>query len=176
MTESITPAAAPDTIDAAAGLRDGDAVATLRRARDKVLLHTRLSETALFDPALPDLSLIERLHAARYVAQRSNAHALAATYRTRLLDAGGTVEEIAHADADAFDALAPRVGAILAHARLLTEAPVHARPSDLDALKSAGLTTPAIVALSQLVAFVAYQLRVAAAAQALHARATKEAA
>ncbi|WP_034176895.1 CMD domain-containing protein [Burkholderia ambifaria] len=176
MTESITPAAVPDTIDAVVGLRDGDAVTALRRARDKVLLHTRLSEAALFDPALHDVSLVERLHAARYVAQRSNAHALASTYRTRLLDAGGTAEDIARADADAFDALAPRLRAILVHARLLTHAPVDARASDLDPLKSAGLTTPAIVALSQLVAFVAYQLRVAAAAQALQARADKEAA
>ncbi|AXF24412.1 hypothetical protein CUJ89_29385 [Burkholderia pyrrocinia] len=176
MTESITPAAAPDTIDAVAGLHDGDTVAALRRARDKVLLHTRLSETALFDRALPDLSLVERLHAARYVALRSNAKALAATYRARLIEAGGTAEDIARADADTFAALTPRVGAILAHARLLAQAPADARPSDLDALKSAGLTTPAIVALSQLVAFVAYQLRVAAAAQALQARAAKEAA
>lgn len=176
MTESITPAEAPDTIDAVAGLRDGDAVAALRRARDKVRLHTRLSEAALFDPALPDLSLIERLHAARYVAQKSNAHALAEAYRARLVDAGGTLDEIARADADAFDALPRRVGAILAHARLLTLAPVDARPSDLDTLKTAGLTTPAIVALSQLVAFVAYQLRVAVAAQALQARAATEAA
>ena len=90
MTDSITPAAGPDTIDAAAGLREGDAVAALRRARDKVLLPTQLSEAALFDPALPDLSLVERLHAARYVAQRSNAHALASAYRTRLLDAADT--------------------------------------------------------------------------------------
>ncbi|MBN3783973.1 hypothetical protein G3O06_41665 [Burkholderia sp. Ac-20345] len=176
MTESITPAAAPDTIDAVAGLRDGDAVAALRRARDKVLLHTRLSEAALFDPALPDLSLTERLHAARYVAQKSNAPALADTYRKRLVDAGGSLDDIARADADAFDALPRRIGAILAHAHLLTRAPVDARPADLDALKSAGLTTPAIVALSQLVAFVAYQLRVAAAAQALQARAATEAA
>ncbi|VWD14849.1 MULTISPECIES: CMD domain-containing protein [Burkholderia] len=176
MTESITPADAPDTIDAIAGLRDGDAVAALRRARDKVLLHTRLSEGALFDPALPDLSLIERLHAARYVAEKSNARVLAYTYRARLLDAGGTLDDIACADADAFDALPRRIGAILAHARLLTYAPVDARPSDLNALKSAGLTTPAIVALSQLVAFVAYQLRVGVAAQALQARAATEAA
>jgi uncharacterized protein YciW len=174
MTESITPAEAPDTIDAVAGLHDGDAVAALRRARDKVLLHTRLSEAALFDPALPDLSLVERLHAARYVAQKSNAHALAETYRARLVDASGTPDDIARADADAFDALPRRVGAILAHARLLTLVPVDARPPDLDALKSAGLTTPAIVALSQLVAFVAYQLRVAVAARALHARIATE--
>ena len=95
MTESITPADAPDTIDAVAGLRDGDAVAALRRARDKVLRHTRLSEAALFDPALPDLSLIERLHAARYVAEKSNARVLADTYRARLIDAGGTLDDIA---------------------------------------------------------------------------------
>ncbi|MBN3821711.1 hypothetical protein G3N57_36680, partial [Paraburkholderia sp. Se-20369] len=62
MTEPTTPAAAPDTIDAVAGLRDGDPVAALRRARDKVRLHTQLGETALFDPALPDLSRAERLH------------------------------------------------------------------------------------------------------------------
>ncbi|AOJ88699.1 hypothetical protein WS87_18310 [Burkholderia sp. MSMB0856] len=176
MTAPLPPAAAPDTIDVIAGLRESDAVAMLRRARDKVLLHTRLGEAALFDAALPDLSLIERLHAARYVAQRSNAHALAATYRARLIDAGGTPDDIARSDADAFDALPRRLGALLAHARRLTLSPVDARPSDLDALKSAGFTTPAIVALSQLVAFVAYQLRVAAAARALQARAAREAA
>ncbi|AOJ27802.1 CMD domain-containing protein [Burkholderia seminalis] len=176
MTDSITPAAVPDTIDAVAGLRDGDAVAALRRARDKVLLHTQRSEAALFDPALPDLSLVERLHAARYVARQSNAHALADTYRARLLDAGGTAGDIEHADADAFDALPRRLGAILAHAKRVTLAPVDARAADLDALKSAGLTTPGIVALSQLVAFVAYQLRVAVAAQAIQAHTTREAA
>ncbi|MBR8235398.1 hypothetical protein K6W26_11555 [Burkholderia sp. AU42008] len=176
MTDSITPAAVPDTIDAAAGLREGDAVATLRRARGKVLLHTQLSEAALFDPSLPDLSPVERLHAARYVARQSNAHALADIYRTRLLDAGGTLDDIERADADAFDALPRRLGAILSHAKRLTHAAVDARAADLDTLKSAGLTTPAIVALSQLVSFVAYQLRVAAAAQALQARAAKEAA
>ncbi|RQU91103.1 hypothetical protein DF133_12410 [Burkholderia cenocepacia] len=176
MTDSLTPAAVPDTIDAAAGLREGDAVAALRRARGKVLLHTQLSEAALFDSPLPDLSPVERLHAARYVARQSNAHALTDIYRTRLLDAGGTLDDIERADADAFDALPRRVGAILLHAKRLTHAPVDARAADLAALKSAGLTTSAIVALSQLIAFVAYQLRVAAAARALQARAAKEAA
>ncbi|MET1535205.1 CMD domain-containing protein [Burkholderia sola] len=176
MTDSLTPAAVPDTIDAAAGLREGDAIAALRRARSKVLLHTQQSEAALFDAALPDLSPVERLHAARYVARQSNAHTLADIYRTRLLDAGGTLDDIERADADAFDALPRRLGAILLHVKRLTHAPVDARAADLAALKSAGLTTSAIVALSQLIAFVAYQLRVAAAARALQARAAKEAA
>ena len=117
MTEPVTPAATPDTIDAVAGLRDGDAVTALRRARDKVLLHTRLSEAALFDPALPDLSLVERLHAARYVARRANAHALAATYRTRLLDAGGTPADTDPlqniASSSATDVAAPTYGAVV---------------------------------------------------------------
>ncbi|MXN78850.1 hypothetical protein GR157_29480 [Burkholderia sp. 4701] len=176
MTEPTTPAAAPDTIDAAAGLRDGDPVAALRRARDKVRLHTQLSEAALFDPALPDLSLAERLHTARYVAHRSHAHTLAVIYRERLLNAGATEQDIALADADAFDALPPRVGAILAHAQRLTLAPADARAANLAALQAAGLTTPAIVALSQLVAFVAYQLRVVSAVHALQTRIAKEAA
>ncbi|WP_063534820.1 hypothetical protein [Burkholderia sp. MSMB1589WGS] len=176
MTDSITPAAVPDTIDAVAGLRDGDAVAALRRTRGKVLLHAQLSEAALFDPALPELSLVERLHAARYVARKSNAHVLAEVYRARLIDAGGTPDDVERVDAEAFDALPRRLGAILVHAKRVTLSPVYARASDLGALKSAGLTTPAIVALSQLVAFVAYQVRVAAAALALHARATEEAA
>ncbi|OMG71175.1 CMD domain-containing protein [Burkholderia ubonensis] len=176
MTESTTPAAAPDTIDAVAGLRDGGRTAALRRARDKVRLHTQLSEAALFDPALPGLSLAERLHAARYVARRSNADALAAIYRERLLNAGGTAHDIARADDEAFDALPNRLGAILAHARRLTLAPAAAGAADLAALKASGLTTPAIVALSQLVAFVAYQLRVIAATRALQARLAQEAA
>lgn len=176
MTDTLTPAAAPDTIDRVAGLRDDDATAVLRRSRDKVRLHTQLGEAALFDPALPGLSPVERLHAARYVAQRSNAPALASLYRARLIDAGGSDADIARADADAFDALPARLAAILVHARLLTMSPAAAQRADLDALKAAGLTTPAIVALSQLVAFVAYQLRVATAARALQARVAKEAA
>ncbi|WP_431823444.1 CMD domain-containing protein [Burkholderia sp. F1] len=176
MTEPTTPATLPDTIDTVAGLRAGDPAAALRRTRDKVRLHTQLSEAALFDPALPGLSLAERLHAARYVAHRSHAHALAATYRARLLNEGGNTHDIAHADDDAFDALPRRLGAILAHARRVTLAPAEASAADLAALKAAGLTTPAIVALSQLVAFVAYQLRVVAAVQALQTRIAKEAA
>jgi uncharacterized protein YciW len=140
-----------------------------------VLRHTQLSEAALFDAALPDLSLIERLHAARYVAQRSSAHALAATYHARLIEAGGTPDDIACADADAFDALPRRLGALLAHARRLTLSPVDARVRSRRT-EVGGIPTAAIVALSQLVAFVAYQLRVAAAASALHTRVAREAA
>ena len=98
------------------------------------------------------------------------------TYRERLLNTGATEQDIALADADAFDALPPRIGAILAHAQRLTLAPADARAADLAALQAAGLTTPAIVALSQLVAFVAYQLRVVSAVRALQTHIAKEAA
>lgn len=168
--------AAPDTIDHVAGLAPGGAVASLRRARAKVDLHTRGSEAALFDPALAALSLEERLHAARHAAALSRAASLAEVYRQRLLAAAGAVAiaDMAAIDGGDADALPPRLAAIAAHVRRLVGAPADASPADLDALREAGLSTAAIVALSQLVAFVTYQLRVIAVSAALAARLAQE--
>jgi uncharacterized protein YciW len=51
--------------------------------------------------------------------------------------------------------------------KLLTLTPVEARPRHLRALEQAGISTRGIVALSQLIAFVTYQLRVIAGVKAL---------
>ncbi|MEK6346727.1 MAG: hypothetical protein V4764_04570 [Burkholderia sp.] len=176
------PVDALDTIDAVAGLAPDGPVAALRRARGKVDLHTRGSEAALFDPALAGLSLAERWHAARHAAALSRAAGLAAAYRARLdaaePEAGraALARQTAAIDLAAFDTLPPRLAAIAAHVRLLVETPVAAGPAHLAALRDAGLDTAAIVALSQLVAFVTYQARVVAAAAALQAHFSKEAA
>ncbi|WP_186125438.1 hypothetical protein [Burkholderia gladioli] len=165
--------AAPDTIDIVAGLAPGGAVAALRRARAKVDLHTRGSEAALFDPALA-----ERLHAARQAAALSRATGLAEVYRQRLLGVAGAVAiaDIAAIDSGDAPALPPRLAAIATHVRRLVAAPADASPADLEALRAAGLSTAAIVALSQLVAFVTYQWRVIAVSAALDARLAQESA
>jgi uncharacterized protein YciW len=170
--------AAPDTIDIVAGLAPGGAVAALRRARAKVDLHTRGSEAALFDPALAALSLAERLHAARQAAALSRATGLAEVYRQRLLGVAGAVAiaDIAAIDSGDAPALPPRLAAIATHVRRLVAAPADASPADLEALRAAGLSTAAIVALSQLVAFVTYQWRVIAVSAALDARLAQESA
>jgi CMD domain protein len=63
--------------------------------------------------------------------------------------------------------LGPRLAAALVHAHLLVFHPRDAGAEDLQALLDAGWSTTDIVTLSQLVAFLAYQLRVVAGLQAL---------
>jgi CMD domain protein len=60
------------------------------------------------------------------------------------------------------DAAGERLAAALAHAHLLTYRPRDASADALQALLDAGWSTTGIVTLSQLVAFLAFQLRVVA--------------
>ncbi|MFM0370384.1 CMD domain protein [Paraburkholderia aspalathi] len=173
-TQAATPSGA-DTIDTLAGLQAGSPLAAIRHARDKVALHTQRSEDALFDPALPDLSLQERLFAAWYAARLSLASDLADAYAAKLIPLGAQPTAFDAIEAGTLDsATDARLIAILSHVKLLTIKPVEARPEHLQTLQQAGITTRGIVALSQLIAFVTYQLRVVAGLKAL--RAAQEAA
>lgn len=62
-----------------------------------------------------------------------------------------------------------RLAAALEHAHMLVLHPRDAAPSHLQAMLDAGWSTPDIVTLSQLVAFLSYQVRVAAGLRALAA-------
>lgn len=164
-----------DTVDTLADLTAGSPLAVIRHARDKVAQHTQRSEDALFDPALPDLSLHERLFAAWYVARLSRADDLADAYTAKLIAADAQPVTLDAIEAGTLEPTTDaRLIAILAHARLLTLQPVEARPEHLQTLRQAGITTRGIVALSQLIAFVTYQLRVVTGLKAL--RAAQEAA
>jgi CMD domain protein len=67
------------------------------------------------------------------------------------------------------DVLGARLGAAFEHAHLLVFRPRESSPAALDALLTAGWSTTGIVTLSQLVAFLAYQLRVVSGLQLLAA-------
>ncbi len=69
------------------------------------------------------------------------------------------VTDLAHPDGVAGD---PRADAMARHADLLTLAPRKATRKDIEALKAAGVAEADIVRLSELAAFVNYQLRVVA--------------
>lgn len=56
----------------------------------------------------------------------------------------------------------PRLMAVIRHADLVTRNPKDAAPDDIAALKAAGISVEDIVRLSQLIAFVNYQVRVVA--------------
>ncbi len=66
-------------------------------------------------------------------------------------------------------ALGPRLAAALQHAHMLVFHPRDAAPEQLEALLGAGWSTTAIVTLSQLVAFLAYQIRAIAGLRTLAA-------
>jgi len=155
-----------DLVDASVPLAEGSAVHAVRHQRDKVVAATQGSYEALFDPALSGPPLVERLLAAHAIARSAGSAALQAHYRAPLSAAqqaaadGAPVESL---DAD------PRLQAVLAFTRTLTDRPVEGDREALLKLPAAGLATPEAVALAQLIAFVAYQVRVVAGLQALAA-------
>nr|WKF61867.1 hypothetical protein HUO10_006399 [Paraburkholderia busanensis] len=174
----------PDTdlVSRLAGLSPGGNVAALRAARADATRYTQGSHDALFSADIVDLSLNERLYAAWYAASLTHSVAAANAYRERLLATDAdSVENITErlsaitlhgpagiaSLASSSAAGSARLAAILHHTRALITQPAATGKSELAALLSAGLTTRAIVALAQLVAFVSYQVRVVVALKAL---------
>jgi CMD domain protein len=177
-----------DLIGTLAGLAPDGAVAALRAARADVTRFTQGSHDALFDRNATGLSLEERLAAASYAAHVAAAPDVARAYRERLhavrsaagdetsallerLVASGDAlgGQAASASFDAGDN--PRINAILSHTHALARLePPPGKPA-LARLRQAGLATREVVALSQLVAFVSYQVRVIAGLRALEATA-----
>jgi uncharacterized peroxidase-related enzyme len=165
----MTETTHPDLIDRLVPLAAGTPTRAVRHQRDKVVSATQGSYDSLFDPALPDLSLAERLLAALAIVQLAGSTALQAHYRERL-QALGTLTRAEQAALNGETATGDaRLDTILDYARLLAERPVEGDRDALLRLPAAGLSTPAVVALAQLIAFTAYQLRVVAGLQAIAA-------
>ncbi|SOY43965.1 CMD domain protein [Cupriavidus taiwanensis] len=164
------PTSPVDLIDQLAGLAPGSATHALRHQRDKVVAATQGSYDALFDPELPGLSLAERLLVALYAARLTPSPALAAHYRGRLEQLGADASQVrAVAEGAPADIAEPRLRAMLEFTRKLIEKPVEGDRAALLALPAAGLGTPAVVTLAQLVAFLSYQVRLVAGLDALKA-------
>lgn len=154
-----------DLIDALTPLAADSAVHAVRHQRDKVVAGTQGSYDAIFDPALGGPSFAERLLAAHLIARLTGSEVLQAHYRAQLLALPAlTDSEKAALDGKSVDG---RLQAILTFTHTLTERPVDGDKAALLKLPAAGLSTAEVVALAQLIAFVAYQLRVVAGLQAL---------
>ena len=83
-------------------------------------------------------------------------------------DKAGPVHRIA---APTREALEPRLAAAFEHTHMLVFHPRDSAPPYLQALLDAGWSTTGIVVISQLVAFLSYQIRVVAGLRVLNARA-----
>ena len=147
-----------DVIDRAAGLAPGGPLHTARRFRAKVVEATQASHDALLEQPVDGLSTADRLRVAAHVCKIAGAPSLAGHYEEQLADAPGRAAPPS-----------PALPAMLHFAATLTTDPRLGDRAALEPLRRAGLGDAAIVALAQVVAFLAYQLRVVAGLRAMRA-------
>jgi CMD domain protein len=188
-----------DVIDRVAGIAPGSPLDQVRRQRAEARRHAQASFEALFRPLDETaMGLRERAAVALFVAalhgdaaaadfyagllEQCGGAALAAPVRAAAAQAAGRgphgrypagplsredVPEALLAVQDA--ALGPRLSAALGHARMLVFHPRDAAPAHLEALVQAHWSSPGIVTLSQLVAFLSFQIRAVAGFRAMQA-------
>jgi uncharacterized protein YciW len=143
------PPGSPDLLETIIGVAPGSALSKLRAQRPEIVRHTQGSHDVLLSPADPGgLSLAERASIAACVAELFGHAVLAGHYRSLLAARG----ELPHSQ---------RLDTILRHIERVTVAPGGATPAHIDRLREVGLTPRDIVALTQIVAFVSYQVRAA---------------
>ena len=151
-----------DVMDTLAGLAPDSPVAELRRERPDVVKHLQGSDDVIFAPQDDGgLTRAERAAAALRVAALLREPLLSEHYRTRLaaLDPDGTLDKTVEGGARITE---PRWDAVLAHVDLVTRGPGSAERKDIENLLAAGLSSHAVVSLSQLIAYVNFQARVLA--------------
>ena len=142
----------------AAGICAGSSLADVLSGRSDILELTEKSHDAALRPRQPGgLTHSERAALACRIAKLNNEAVLASHYGSLI---GNGDQAIADTE---FDGGADnRLKAILRHTDLVTVDPKEAVDSDITALRSAGINDSDIVRLSELIAFVSYQIRVVA--------------
>ena len=159
-----------DTLDRLVGLSPQSQTYATRREREKVVAATQGSEKSLFDPALPGLSEIDRLYVALFACLITPSSELAAEYESRLVNLGANLQTI-HCiqKSDIHKIGNVRLEAMLNFTHTLITKPINADKMALSALPKAGLSTPEVVTLAQLISFVSYQVRLATGLRAMQA-------
>lgn len=178
-----------DIIDQLAGITPGSPLDSLRSRRPEARTHAQASFAALFMPAEPGgVTTEERFALACFVIGLHDDAATEAYYAAHLTDAAllhavqaaaaaaRTSGPYGHYPAGPLSAedtdgptwqadagpLGARLAAAFAHAHMLVFHPRDAAPETLAAMLAAGWTTTDIVTLSQIVAFLTFQIRVVA--------------
>ena len=150
-----------DAMDKAAGLSPGDALFNARRFRPEFVQGAELCRLSVLQPATNQgLATALRLALAVRMAALNADQALIAEYRTKLTNLEPTEQLLALAQGATN--LDEPLATIARHVDLITLTPKKAEAGDITRLAEAGLNNPQIVALSELIAFVNFQTRVAA--------------
>ncbi|MEM8854288.1 MAG: hypothetical protein AAGD34_11355 [Pseudomonadota bacterium] len=145
-------------VAAASGLTEA-AFAALTSARQDVMDKTEAAHWAALRPADPGgLSHGERAALAVRVCRRHKSATLTTHYQRLLDEADGEAADPSLTDPAAIPA-DPRLAALAHYADKAGAAPRTVVADDIEALKRAGIEDADIVRLSELVAFLAYQIR-----------------
>ena len=154
---------APDLINTLAGITPDSPLAALRAQRAEVQTYTQNSDAALFDPAdVGGLSLIERHLVGLRIGTLNRNSAVAARHREQLRALGADSVIVTAVEAQGEITGPERIAAILHFTDTLTHEPRTATPADIEKLTTAGLSDKDIVTLGQLIAYLAYQIRLLA--------------
>ncbi len=150
-----------DVINHLAGIGHAAGLGALRAQRPEVVRYAEGSYRALFEPAdLGNVSRVDRYLIALRVGVLTSSAALISWHQTRLRYAGLAEEVLATAaENPTADVLSPRIQAILHHVDRLTTAPATATKAHIAELTAVGLTARDIVVISQLIAFLSFQVR-----------------
>ena len=142
----------------AAGITKSSPLKGILALRSDILELTENSHDASLRPNQPGgLNHAERAGLACRIAKRNNESVLARHYETMF---GVGSQSFANTEFDGGEDA--RAKAILRHTDLVTLNPKEATADDVLALHTAGLDDADIVRLSELIAFVSYQIRVVA--------------
>jgi uncharacterized protein YciW len=145
-----------------AGVQPGSRLAAIVAGRADIMGLTQATQEAVLKPReAGGITVAERAALACRMARLSGDETLAAHYEKRLPPASRRIADLAfegHGDGDDD----PRLAAIIRHVDLVTQSPKDATRDDIAALREAGLAEADIVRLAELIAFINYQIRVAA--------------
>jgi len=190
------PKTGSDVIDTLAGIAPGSRLDTIRTLRPEARKHAQLSYLGLFEPRdLGGVTASERFAIAAFVAglhgraetsvfyaagvpaelQTTIAAEIAAAktsgpygaYPKGPLSAEDKAGPLYRVADGARRVLGPRLASAFEHVHMLVFHPRDAAPPSLQALLDAGWSTTDIVTLSQLVAFLSFQIRVVAGLRTL---------
>jgi len=161
-----------DVINQFAGIAPGSPLDRLREQRPETLRHAQGSFQVLLEPDDPGgVSREEREAIALRVATLERFPDVADFHRDRLRQLGAQGDRVAAIEQfpDGGDVPA-QLAAILRHTDLLTTSSRSGSPEAIARLRQAGLSDQDIVTISQLIAYMSYEIRMVALLRAMGGR------
>lgn len=155
-----------DVISAIVGIEPGSMLAEVVAGRADIMALTQQTHDGALAPENPGgLSHAERAALAWRIAKINNYKAFEDHFEAMLEKAGAPDSAARLADIWFDGGSDLRTKALIRHVDLVAHAPKEATRHDIELLQEAGIADADIVRLSELVAFVSYQIRIAAGLQ-----------